>query len=70
MRKFRRRVPKKTASNASECENLPELFKVLGERNESPQGQEAARCHKSSAGVFVLSEQAKAQGLVEMLGAI
>lgn len=51
------------------CENLLGLFKVLAERIESLQGQEAARCHESSSGVFVLSEQAKAAGLVEMLGA-
>lgn len=46
------------ASNAYKCENLLGLFQFLVERIENLQGQEAARCHECSAGVFVLSEQA------------
>lgn len=46
-----------SASNAYKCENLLGLFKFLVERIENL-GQEAARCHECSAGVFVLSEQA------------
>lgn len=47
-----------SASNAYKCENLLGLFKFLVERIENLQGQEAARCHECSAGVFVLSKQA------------